>query len=289
MVSRVVMGATLPLDDLARGLFALNRDQTGEEHGALNLQAVLNLSRHGGVGRGARLIGGVNGEGKHGLSLSGRLPTLPRRLRQNGGMDDSVSHRPRIGLTGGIASGKSTVALLLAAKGATIIDADAIVRELQQPGGPALAAIVAEFGEGMLTADSTLDRAALGALVFGDVQARERLNAVVHPLVREEASRRIAAAPGDSTLVEDIPLLVETGQAGRFDRVLVVQAPREERIRRMVADRGMTPDDAAARIDAQATDAERAAVASDVLTNDSDVEHLSAQVDAFWESLGARG
>ncbi|RKW71042.1 dephospho-CoA kinase [Galactobacter caseinivorans] len=201
-------------------------------------------------------------------------------------MSPTASPRPRIGLTGGIASGKSTVARLLAAKGAVIIDADAIVRELQQPGGAALAGIVSEFGEGMLAPDSTLDRAALGALVFGDDRARERLNAVVHPLVREEAARRIAAAPEGSTLVEDIPLLVETGQAGRFDRVVVVQASREERIRRMVSDRAMTPHDAAARIDAQATDAQRAEVATDVITNDADVEHLSAQVDAFWESLG---
>lgn len=204
-------------------------------------------------------------------------------------MADTSSTGPHIGLTGGIASGKSTVAELLAAKGAVIIDADAIVRRLQEPGGAALAGIVAEFGDGMLTAEAALDRAALGALVFADQSARERLNAVVHPLVRQEAARLMAQAPAGSTLVEDIPLLVETGQAGRFDRVLVVQAPREERIRRMVTDRGMTPDDAEARMEAQATDAERAAVASDVLTNDAGVEQLSAQVDAFWESLGVGG
>lgn len=195
-----------------------------------------------------------------------------------------TNSRPRIGLTGGIASGKSTVADLLREHGAVIIDADRIVRDLQEPGRPGLEGIVDAFGEGMLTDDGRLDRPKLGALIFDDDAARERLNAIIHPLVRQE-SARLTQQAGDSLVIEDIPLLVETGQAPAFDRVIVVQAPHEERVRRMVADRGMTPDDAEARIAAQATDAERACVASDLITNDADHAALAAQVDALWASL----
>ena len=202
-------------------------------------------------------------------------------------MESSSGTARRIGLTGGIASGKSTVAKLLAARGAVVVDADAIVRELQRPGGTALEAIVAEFGTHMLTEAGELDRAALGSLVFGDKDALSRLNAVVHPLVREEAARRIDAAPADAVIVEDIPLLVETGQAGRFDRVVVVQAPRAERLRRMIEDRGMGEADAAARIDAQASDAERAAVATDLLMNDAGLAELETAVDALWRRIAA--
>jgi len=191
----------------------------------------------------------------------------------------------RIGLTGGIAAGKSSVAARLRELGALIIDADAIVRELQEPGGAALEGIVEAFGQGMLTADGRLDRAALGALVFGDEAARGRLNAIVHPLVREEAARRIAAAPAGTVIVEDIPLLVETGQAGRFDRVLVVQAPLEERVRRMVSERGMRREDALERISAQASDEERAAAATDLMDNSGSREELLRAVDRFWESV----
>lgn len=196
------------------------------------------------------------------------------------------ARRPRIGLTGGIASGKSTVAALLTARGAVVVDADAIVRELQEPGGTALAAIVAEFGDGVLTGEGRLDRAALGALVFGDEGARARLNAAVHPLVRAEAAARIDAAPAGAVVIEDIPLLVETGQAASFDRVIVVWAPREERVRRMVRDRGMSEADAVARIDAQASDAERAAVATDVVENDGTPAQLEDRVSVLWASLG---
>ena len=202
-------------------------------------------------------------------------------------MESASGTARRIGLTGGIASGKSTVAKLLAARGAVVVDADAIVRELQRPGGAALEAIVAEFGTHMLTEAGELDRAALGSLVFGDKDALSRLNAVVHPLVREEAARRIDAAPADAVIVEDIPLLVETGQAGRFDRVVVVQAPRAERLRRMIEDRGMGEADAAARIDAQASDAERAAVATDLLMNDAGLAELETAVDALWRRIAA--
>jgi dephospho-CoA kinase len=187
-----------------------------------------------------------------------------------------------IGLTGGIASGKSTVSRRLAELGATVVDADAIARALQEPGQPGLAGIVAEFGPGVLTAEGRLDRPALGALVFADPDTRARLNAVVHPLVRREAERLAAAAGEDAVLVEDIPLLVETGQHGRFDLVLTVQAPERERVRRMVEDRGMAEADARARIAAQATDDQRAAVSSTVLVNDGTVEDLRERVDAWW-------
>lgn len=200
-------------------------------------------------------------------------------------MESASGTARRIGLTGGIASGKSTVAKLLAARGAVVVDADAIVRELQRPGGAALEGIVDEFGARMLIEGGELDRAALGSLVFGDKDALSRLNAVVHPLVREEAARRIAEAPAGAVIVEDIPLLVETGQAGRFDRVVVVQAPRGERLRRMIEDRGMSEADAAARIDAQASDAERAAVATDLLMNDAGLAELETAVDALWRRI----
>ncbi|MGO1321034.1 MAG: dephospho-CoA kinase [Galactobacter sp.] len=192
--------------------------------------------------------------------------------------------RPRIGLTGGIASGKSTVAGLLQEHGAVIIDADRIVRELQEPGQPGLIAIVEAFGQDMLTEDGRLDRPKLGALIFSDDSARERLNAIVHPLVRAEAAR-LQTHAGESLVIEDIPLLVETGQADAFERVIVVQAPYAERVRRMVADRGMTAHDAEARIAAQASDDERAAVATDLIVNDADRAALAAQVDALWASL----
>lgn len=188
-----------------------------------------------------------------------------------------------IGLTGGIASGKSTVSRRLMELGATVIDADAIARALQEPGRPGLDGIVEEFGPTVLTPDGRLDRAALGTRVFADPEARSRLNAIVHPLVRAEAERLAAAAGEDAVLVEDIPLLVETGQHGRFDLVLTVQAPAEERVRRMVENRGMTEADARARIAAQATDEDRAAVSSAVLVNDSSVQRLLDRVDAWWE------
>ena len=187
----------------------------------------------------------------------------------------------RIGLTGGIGSGKSTVAALLAERGARVVDADRIAREVVEPGTPGLAAVVAEFGAGVLTADGALDRPALAALVFGDPAARARLDAVVHPLVRARAAELVAAAPADAVVVQDVPLLVETGQAGSYDLVLVVETDPGTRVARLV-DRGLTADDARARIASQATDEQRRAVADVVLRNDGDRDALAAQVDAFW-------
>jgi dephospho-CoA kinase len=186
-----------------------------------------------------------------------------------------------IGLTGGIGSGKSTVSALLADRGAVIIDADRIAREVVEPGTPGLAAVVAAFGDGVVGPDGGLDRPALAAVVFADPEARARLDGIVHPLVRARAAEVAAAAPPDAVLVHDIPLLVETGQAGRYELVLVVQADLDTRVARLVA-RGMTEDDARARIAAQATDEQRAAVADVVLDNSGTREELASRVDRFW-------
>jgi dephospho-CoA kinase len=187
----------------------------------------------------------------------------------------------RIGLTGGIGSGKSTVSRLLAERGARLVDADVLAREVVQPGTPGLAAIEDAFGSGVLTADGALDRPALAAVVFADPEARRRLDGIVHPLVRARAVELIGAMPADAVVVQDIPLLVETGQADSFDLVLVVEADPDVRVARLVA-RGMTEADASARIASQATDAERRAVADVVLDNSGTLEELAAQVDRFW-------
>ncbi|RFU22645.1 dephospho-CoA kinase [Geodermatophilus marinus] len=187
----------------------------------------------------------------------------------------------RIGLTGGIGSGKSTVAGLLAARGARVVDADALAREVVAPGTPGLAAVAAEFGEGVLTADGALDRPALAALVFADPAARQRLDGLVHPLVRARAAELVAAAPPDAVVVQDVPLLVETGQAASYDLVLVVEADLATRLARL-AERGVAEADARARISAQATDEQRRAVADVVLDNSGSLADLAAQVDRFW-------
>ena len=187
----------------------------------------------------------------------------------------------RIGLTGGIGSGKSTVSALLAARGAVIVDADRIAREVVAPGTPGLAAVVDAFGPGVLTADDSLDRPALAGIVFADPAARRTLDAIVHPLVRARAAELEAVAPSGAVVVHDVPLLVETGQASSYDLVLVVQADPETRVARLVQ-RGLTAEDARARIAAQATDEQRRAVADVVLDNSGTPEQLAAQVDRFW-------
>jgi dephospho-CoA kinase len=187
----------------------------------------------------------------------------------------------RIGLTGGIGSGKSTVAALLAQRGAVVVDADRIAREVVEPGTPGLAAVVAEFGDDVLTAEGSLDRPALAALVFGDPAARARLDAVVHPLVRARAAELVGAAPPGAVVVQDVPLLVETGQAGSYDLVLVVETDLETRVARL-GERGLAAEDARARIASQASDEERRAVADVVLRNDGDRAALETQVARFW-------
>ncbi|GHE12971.1 dephospho-CoA kinase [Klenkia taihuensis] len=187
----------------------------------------------------------------------------------------------RIGLTGGIGSGKSTVSALLVERGAVLVDADVLAREVVAPGTPGLAAVVEAFGEGVLTPGGELDRPALAAVVFADPAQRARLDGVVHPLVRARAAELVAQAPQDAVVVQDVPLLVETGQAGSYDLVVVVQASLPVRLERLVQ-RGMTEEDARARIAGQATDEQRAAVADVLLHNDGTREELAAQVEAFW-------
>jgi len=187
----------------------------------------------------------------------------------------------RIGLTGGIGSGKSTVSALLAAHGAVVVDADRIAREVVEPGTPGLAAIAEAFGAGLLSPDGGLDRAALAAIVFADPEARRRLDAIVHPLVRARGRELEEAAPPGSVVVHDVPLLVETGQASSYDLVLVVLADAETRVARLVQ-RGLTAEDARARIAVQATDEQRRAVADVVLDNGGTPEELARQVDQVW-------
>ena len=191
----------------------------------------------------------------------------------------------RVGLSGGIGSGKSTVARALAARGALVVDADVVAREVVEPGTPGLDAVVDRFGPGILGSDGRLDRPALAALVFADPQARADLNAIVHPLVAAETARRIGGAPADSVVVLDVPLLVESARAG-YDLVVIVEAPEEVRLERLV-ERGMDPDDARRRMAAQASDAERRQVADVVLDNSGSPEDLEGQIDALWGQLTA--
>lgn len=190
-----------------------------------------------------------------------------------------------VGLTGAVASGKSAVAAKLAALGAVVIDADKLARQLVEPGTPGLGAIKDTFGEDVLLPDGSLNRPALAAIVFSDEAQRAKLNAIVHPLVRAQAQKLRDAAPKQALVVEDIPLLVESGQGEKFDAVVVVQAPLEERMRRMVYDRGWTEADAKARIAAQATDEQRAAVADYLLDNSGSLAELEAQVESLYQQL----
>lgn len=195
---------------------------------------------------------------------------------------------PLIALTGGIASGKSTIARRLAEHGAIIVDADALVRELQQPGTPVLEAIAAAFGDHLVGADGALDRAALGAVIFNDHDARKRLNAIVHPAVREESASRFAAAfaaDPQAVVVYDVPLLVEARPDDPWDLVVVAHAPAETRIRRLIELRGLDEDDARARAASQASDDRRLAIADVVIDTDTELSTTLAQVDALWQRL----
>ncbi|WP_237187669.1 dephospho-CoA kinase [Rothia nasimurium] len=197
-----------------------------------------------------------------------------------------------IGLTGGIGSGKSTVAQMFLEQGAVLIDADAIARRLMDPGSPVLEATVEAFGPGVLNPDGTLNRAALAQVVFSDETQRQKLNAIVHPAVRQEAARlreQAAEELGEGgVLIEDIPLLAETGQADRFEGVVVVEVDRQERLRRLVELRGMNRQDALARMDSQASDEERRAIATWVIDNSGSLEETRGQVRAiFAEMTGA--
>jgi dephospho-CoA kinase len=191
----------------------------------------------------------------------------------------------RVGLTGGVASGKSTVSAILADLGAVVIDADLLAREVVAPGTDGLRRVVEDLGPQVLAADGSLDRPAVGALVFGDDAARRRLEAIIHPLVRERARELEAAAPAGSVVVHDIPLLAETGQADRFDAVLVVDVPVEVQVARMVEHRGMTRAEAEARVAAQTTREQRLAVATHVLDNTGTFEDLRERVTEVFEEL----
>ncbi len=184
----------------------------------------------------------------------------------------------RVGLTGGVASGKSTVAAVLRDLGAVVIDADELAREVVEPGTPGLAAVVEEFGEEVLSDEGHLDRAALGAVVFADEERRRRLESILHPLIRARGAELEAEAAVGSIVVHDIPLLVESGQADRFDAVLVVDVPVQEQVERMVRDRGWTREDAEARVAAQADREERRAVATYVIDNTGTRDDLRERV-----------
>lgn len=190
----------------------------------------------------------------------------------------------RIGLTGGIASGKSAAAARMAELGARVIDHDDLARQAVQPGSAALADIAREFGDRLIVHGS-LDRAALADVVFSDNAARTRLNAIIHPYVFAlgQAADKQARREGVAVIVHEIPLLVETGQSDNFDLVVTVAAPLEVRIERLLDGRGLVREQAEARIAAQATDAERAAAADVVLDGSGTLEVLASQVDEFWK------
>jgi dephospho-CoA kinase len=189
-----------------------------------------------------------------------------------------------VGLTGGLGSGKSTVAALFGEHGAVIIDADVVAREVVQAGTPGFAAVVARFGPGVVGPDGELDRAALARIVFADGAALDELNAIVHPLVGSRSAELAAAVPPGAVVVHDIPLLAENGLADRFDTVVVVEADREIRLARL-AERGLTRAEAEARMAAQATDEQRRAIADEIVRNDGDLDSLARQIDRLWDRL----
>lgn len=190
-----------------------------------------------------------------------------------------------VGLTGGIGAGKSEVARLLAEHGAVVVDSDALAREAVAAGTPGLAAVVAEFGPEVLAADGSLDRARLGQVVFADPVSRRALEAIVHPYVRRRSAELAADAPAGAVVVQDVPLLVESGLQRHFDVVVVVDVDEDTQVRRLVAARGMAEADARARIAAQATRADRLAVADLVVSNDGDLAALRARVERLYVEL----
>ncbi|MFJ6729123.1 dephospho-CoA kinase [Streptomyces sp. NPDC091281] len=194
----------------------------------------------------------------------------------------------KVGLTGGIGAGKSEVSRLLVARGAVLVDADRIAREVVAPGTPGLTAVVDAFGTGVLTADGALDRPALGAIVFADPDKLATLNAIVHPLVGARSRELESAAPDDAVVVHDVPLLTENGLAPLYDLVVVVDADPATQLDRLVRLRGMTEDDARARMAAQATREQRRAIADLVIDNDVPLPDLERRVDEVWAELTRR-
>jgi dephospho-CoA kinase len=194
-----------------------------------------------------------------------------------------------VALTGGIGSGKSTVAERLARRGAVLVDADAIAREVVEPGTPALAALAERFGDGILAGDGTLDRGALARVAFADDESRAALEGITHPAINDEFTRRLRDAPADAIVICDVPLLVESTQARSrgYELVIVVEAPRDVRLRRLEA-RGVPRDDAERRMAAQASDEDRRKLATYVIDNGGDLAALEPQVDAVWRDLERR-
>jgi dephospho-CoA kinase len=196
-----------------------------------------------------------------------------------------------VGLTGGIGAGKSEVTRRFAALGAHVIDADALAREVVAPGTPGLEAVIEEFGPGVRAADGSLDREAVAAIVFNDDEARTRLNGIVHPLIGERVVELLAeyeAADPDGVLLNDVPLIAEAGVAERYEVIIVVDAPVETQLDRLVRLRGMTREAAQARIDVQASREQRLALADYVITNDGDLDALDRQVTEVWAALKTR-
>ncbi|MGW7354863.1 dephospho-CoA kinase [Streptomyces sp. NPDC054784] len=193
----------------------------------------------------------------------------------------------KVGLTGGIGAGKSEVSRLFASYGAVIVDADLIAREVVAPGTDGLRAVVAEFGTDVLAADGSLDRPKLGGIVFADTGRLAALNAIVHPLVAARSAEVAEAAGSDAVVVHDVPLLTENGLAPLYDRVVVVDASPETQLDRLVRLRGMTEEEARARMAAQADREERRAVADVVIDNDGPLAELEPRVREVWDALGS--
>lgn len=193
-----------------------------------------------------------------------------------------------VGLTGGVGSGKSTVAHLLSEHGAVIVDADAIARAVVEPGTEGFASVHAAFGNEVLGADGSLDRRALAALVFRDAEARAELERIVHPLVRRQSDLMTALADDDAIVVHDVPLLAETGRTEAYDLIVVVDASEDLRIERLRHSRGWDRASSSARMAAQATREDRLALADEIVLNDGDIDHLEDQVDRLWERLQER-
>jgi len=194
-----------------------------------------------------------------------------------------------VALTGGVGAGKSTVAAMLAERGAVVIDADDLARRAVEPGSPGLAKVLDEFGPEAAAADGSLDRERMARLVFDDPEARSRLEAIVHPEVARLFAAEVDRLRGsDEVVVYAVPLLVERGLAGAFDVVVTVEAREDRRAARVAAQGRMTAGDARRRMAAQASDADRAAAADVVVANDGSIEDLEARVDDLWRELGDR-
>lgn len=193
----------------------------------------------------------------------------------------------RVGLTGGLGAGKSTVAALLAGQGAVVIDADAIAREVVRAGTPGFAAVLERFGPGVVRPDGELDRARLAEIVFADEAARKDLNGIVHPLVGARSAELMAGVPDDAIVVYDVPLLAEGGLAEGFDVVVVVEADLATRLRRL-EERGLAEAPARARIAAQATDEQRRAIADEIVPNNGTEQELADRIRDLWQRLSIR-